>query len=219
MNLDELTTVWRTQDAAPLHDMNQTLLHLALRQDEAKLQKQRRLGRWMVYLFSAGVSLGMALLLGLIGYHLAYHPGRNSLTGWDLVLPVVAAIAALISGRAIYRNHRAQTRREQGFGESLREQLRRGIAQLDDQVTEASRTSVLLIVLLGGVCPAAITLVTWRINGKSVSDDGYLLVTVILMCALSVVSGVWELRRQKEKAILPRKRRLETLLLQLDGQE
>ena len=42
MNLDELMAVWRTQDAAPLHDVNKTLLHLALRQDEAKLQKERR---------------------------------------------------------------------------------------------------------------------------------------------------------------------------------
>ena len=39
MNLDELMAVWRSQDAAPLHDVNKTLLHLALRQDEAKLQK------------------------------------------------------------------------------------------------------------------------------------------------------------------------------------
>lgn len=40
MNLDDLMTVWRSQDAAPLHEVNKTLLHLALRQDEAKLQKQ-----------------------------------------------------------------------------------------------------------------------------------------------------------------------------------
>ena len=39
MNLDDLMAVWRSQDAAPLHGVNKTLLHLALRQDEAKLQK------------------------------------------------------------------------------------------------------------------------------------------------------------------------------------
>ena len=62
MNLDDLMAVWRTQDAAPLHDVNKTLLHLALRQDEAKLQKQRRLERWMVYIFGAGVLVGMGVL-------------------------------------------------------------------------------------------------------------------------------------------------------------
>ena len=34
MNLDELMAVWKSQDAAPLHGVNQTLLHLTLRQDE-----------------------------------------------------------------------------------------------------------------------------------------------------------------------------------------
>ena len=28
MNLDELMAVWKLQDAAPLHDVNKTLLHL-----------------------------------------------------------------------------------------------------------------------------------------------------------------------------------------------
>ena len=55
MNLDELMAVWRTQDAAPLHDVNKTLLHLALRHDEAKQQKERRTEKWIVYLVSAGL--------------------------------------------------------------------------------------------------------------------------------------------------------------------
>ena len=37
MNLDDLMAVWKSRDAAPLHDVDKTLLHLALRQDEAKL--------------------------------------------------------------------------------------------------------------------------------------------------------------------------------------
>ena len=45
MNLDDLMEVWRSQDAAPLHGANETLLRLALRQDEANLQKSRRLER------------------------------------------------------------------------------------------------------------------------------------------------------------------------------
>ena len=42
MNLDDLMEVWRSQDASPLHGVNETLLRLALRQDEAKLRAQRR---------------------------------------------------------------------------------------------------------------------------------------------------------------------------------
>ncbi len=45
MNLDELMSVWRSQDAAPLHGLNETHLRLALRQDETKRQKWRRIER------------------------------------------------------------------------------------------------------------------------------------------------------------------------------
>ena len=216
MNLDELMTVWRSQDAAPLHDVNKTLLHLALRQDEAKLQKQRRRDRWILYIFSAGVVVGMAIFLTMMIYFRGHRP-EKVVTGWDLVLPIVGAIVALISVRAMYVNHRAQSRREQSFGESLRDQLRRSIAQLDDEVTNARRTSVLVTVLMGGIAPAAILLLGWRVNDKSISDDGYMLVTIIILCVWAVASGVWQLRRSVQKDILPRKRRLEALLKELDA--
>ncbi len=216
MNLDELMTVWRSQDAAPLHDVNKTLLHLALRHDEAKLQKQRRRDRWILYIFSAGVVVGMAIFLNMMIYFRGHRP-EKVVTGWDLVLPIVGAIVALISVRAMYVNHRAQSRREQSFGESLRDQLRRSIAQLDHEVTNARRASVLVIVLMGGIAPAAILLLGWRVNDKSISDDGYMLVTMIILCVWAVASGVWELRRSVQKDILPRKRRLEALLKELDA--
>ena len=216
MNLDELMTVWRSQDAAPLHDVNKTLLHLALRQDEAKLHKQRLRDRWILYIFSAGVFVGMVIFFSLLIYFRGHQPGRV-VTGWDLALPIVGAIAALISVGAMYRNHRAQSRREQSFGESLRDQLRRSIAQLDHEVANARRTSVLVTVLMGGIAPTAILILGWRINGKAISDDGYMLVTMIICCVWAVASGVWELRRSVRKNILPQKSRLEELLKELDA--
>src|SRR5207342_2817312 len=91
MNLDELMAVWRTQDAAPLHDVNQTLLHLALRQDEAKLQKTLRIMRGIIYVASAGMVAAMALFLANMILLMIYRDNRHGLTGWDLALPVVGA--------------------------------------------------------------------------------------------------------------------------------
>jgi hypothetical protein len=216
MNLDELMAVWRTQDAAPLHDMNRTLLHLALRQDEAKLQKARRRERWIIYVVSAGCVAGMAMFLGMLIYFLGHRP-EKVVSGWDLVMPIVGAIAAAISAGAVYVNHRAQSRREQRFGESLRDQLGRRIAQLDDAVTSARGTSVLVILLVGGIAPAAIVLLTWRVNDKSISDDGYMLVQLLIWCVLSVAFCVRQLRRHVKRDILPRKHQLEALLKELDG--
>ena len=211
MNLDDLMAVWRTQDAAPLHGVNKTLLHLALRQEEAKLQKERRNERWLIYFVSVGFMVGTAFFLGILVYH-------QRLTGWDLALLIVGLTAAFLSGWAMYVNHRTQTLREQEFGESLREQLKRRVAQLEGQTTSARRTSVLITILMGGVCPTVILLGGWRLNGKSISDDGYMLVTLILLCVWSGISGVLELRRSVKRDILPRKRQLEELLKELDGQ-
>jgi len=218
MTIDELMTVWKTQESAPLHDMNRTLLHLALRQEEAKLEKKQRWARWMVYVCCAGAAVGMALFLVNMILLMIDRYDRSGLAVWDIAVPIVGATAAVISARAIYVNHRAQSLREQGFGESLRDQLHRSIARLDHEQTGARRTGVLVVVLAGGICPAAIVLLGWRVNGKSISDDGYLLVTLIIGCVLAAVGGVWQLRRSVQREILPRKRRLEALLTQLDGQ-
>jgi hypothetical protein len=215
MNLDELMTVWRSQDAAPLHDVNKTLLHLALRQDEAKLQKQRRRDRWILYIFGVGVVVGMTIFLSMMIYFRGHRPERV-VTSWDLLLPIVGAIVALISVRAMYLSHRTQSRREESFGESLRDQLHRSIAQVDHEVTNARRTSVLVIVLMGGIAPAAILILGWRVNDKAISDDGYMLVSMLVLCVWTVASGVWQLRRSVQKDILPRKNRLEALLKDLD---
>ena len=215
MNLDELMAVWRSQDAAPLHRVDKTLLHLALRQDDAKLQKVRRRERWVIYVFSAGIVAGMALFLAIM----IYSRDRNVMSGWDYVIVISGAAAALLAVRAMYVNHRKQSQREQRFGESLRDQLHRRIAQLDDQGTSARRTSVLVTVLMGGICPTAILLLGWRINQESVSDDGYMLVWLLLISVYAAAAGVWELRRQVQQDVLPRKHRLEALLKELDSQD
>jgi hypothetical protein len=211
MNLDDLMEVWRSQDAAPLHDVNKTLLHLALRQDEAKLRKERRIERWITYVASAGMVAAMALFLAMM----IYARDRKVMTGWDYVIGIGGAAAALLAGGVMYVNHKGQARREQRFGESLRDQLTRRIAQLDDEAARARLT--LVMVLLAGICPMALVLVGMRINQKSFSDDAFLVVNMMLMCVGSVAAGVWELRRQARDVVLPRKRRLEALLKELDA--
>ena len=212
MNLDDLMAVWRSQDAAPLHDVNKTLLQLALRQEEAKLQKERRKERWIIYVFSAGLVAVMTVFLGM----LISSRERNVMTGWDLVIGIGGAAAALLAGGAMYVGHRAQARREQRYGESLRDQLHRRIAQIDDRATRA-RTA-LVTVLLWGIGGIAIILLGYRINQKPISDDGYIVVGTIVMCVvLPVAAGLWELRRSVQRDILPRKHRLEALLRELDA--
>jgi hypothetical protein len=211
MNLDDLMAVWRSQDAAPLHDVNKTLLHLALRQEQAKLQKERRIERWTTYVASAGLVAVMAVFLGMM----ILTRDRKVMTGWDFVIGIGGAAAALLAAGAMYGGHRAQARREQRFGESLRDQLNRRMAQLDDRTTIARGT--LVMVLMGGICPTALVLLGLRINELSFSDSGFLIVSMIVMGVGSVAAGIWEVRRQARDVVLPRKRELEALLKELDA--
>ena len=147
MNLDDLMAVWRSQDAAPLHGVNETLLRLALRQDEAKLQRARRGWRWFIYVLTAVVVVGMArrplhhdLSATTMCYPAGTTPSRSS-----------AQPPPCCWVRLMYVRQRAQVVREQRFGDSLRDQINRQLAQLDDVVT-MSRLARLLGMLLLPIC-------------------------------------------------------------------
>src|SRR5262249_15299324 len=127
MTLDDLMEVWRSQDVAPLHGVNETLLRLALRQDEAKLQASRRRQKWSSL-------ISMAAVAGILVLFLAIMTERqyvDVLSGWDYAVAVVGLAAALVLLRRMYVGYRAQARREQRFGESLRDQVNRQIAVID----------------------------------------------------------------------------------------
>ena len=220
MNVDDLMDVWRSQDAAPLHGVNETLLRLALRQDEAKLQVERRRENWILYLLSALLTVFSAGFFVLI-FGMLFFNDDDVITGWDLAVPVVAAVAALFMGAALYMTRRAQALREQRFGDSLRDQLGRRIAQLDDAATRTLRTmSVALISIF--VFATAMRLASLRMNLEpdepfELVDDWPRLVRRILIFAAFWLIGRWAVRRVIQREILPRQRRLEALLKELDG--
>ena len=118
----------------------------------------------------------------------------------------------------MYVSHRAQAVRERQFGESLRDQLGRHIAQLDYQATRVVRVaSVLATALPPLVCATAIILAGWRVNNEPFRTEWVWIVGGIFVCAVGSVAGVWEQRRSWQRDLLPRKRRLEVLLKELDG--
>ena len=98
----------------------------------------------------------VALLLITAGLFLAIMIDPNQpptfsarLVVWDYVVGVVGVAAAVIMAGALFALRRSQQAREQGFGDSLRDHLRRRIAQLDDEATGERRLA--LITVGGGV--------------------------------------------------------------------
>jgi Na+/melibiose symporter-like transporter len=216
MNLDDLMAVWRSQDAAPLHGVNETLLRLALRQDEAKVQAQRRLESLIVYVMSAGLIAGMAVFVVMI-FGMLFFNDDDVITAWDFTIPIVGAIAAVLMSVALHRSRRAQTLREQRFGESVRDQLGRRIAQLDYEATIGTRAASLLLSAIF-IAATAILVASIRVNLEPNETFGWgRILRVILVIAFMWAATVWAQRRSVKRDVLPRKRRLEALLKELDG--
>jgi hypothetical protein len=213
MNLDDLMEVWQSQDASPLHGVNEALLRLALRQDEKKWQRSRRGWRWFIYVLTALAVASMARRLIIM-----VNRGDDVLSGWDYAIPVVGVAAALLWVRMVYTKQRAQAVREQRFGDSLRDQINRQLTQLEYGAT--MRLAPLLgFLLLPIVQSFTIILASWRMNNRSFSDPGLLAPIVFHVCwIILTVSGVlWWIRRVVQRKTLPRKRRLEALLKEFDG--
>jgi hypothetical protein len=133
---------------------------------------------------------------------------------WDYAVPVVGAAAAMVMAGAMYAIRRTQVARERGFGESRRDQLRCRIAQLDDQAAREFRLT-LVGAVAAAICGMAIYVAARRINGAAYSEDWAILFGLMFLCAFSL--GHRRRRRSVQQVILPRKRRLEALLEELDA--
>jgi hypothetical protein len=92
MNLDDLMEVWRSQDASPLYGVNKTLLLVAVRQEQVKLQAERRREKWITYVATAFLIAVMAFFLFIMFYD------NDPRTDWDFAIPIVGAAAALLWG-------------------------------------------------------------------------------------------------------------------------
>lgn len=142
------------------------------------------------------------------------------LSVWDCTIPVIGAAAASGWGFLVSVRQRAQAGREQRFGDSLRDQINRQLAQLDSGAVSARLANLIALLLLPIVVAFATIFASWRINGRSFNDVWFLAPIVFMICWSVVCVGgtFWWARRVVKRKTLPRKRRLEELLKQLDGQ-
>lgn len=217
MNPDELTEVWRSQDLSPLYGVDKSLLHQMLRQEQAKLEKQRRKARWFGYVMNA-----VLLIIAGLFFAILIDPNQPAtfsarLSVWDYVVGVVGVAAALILAGALFAARRSRQAREQGFGDSLRDHLRRRIAQLDAEAA-GERRLVLTIVVTMLICATAISILAGRIRHVPVPWNEIVWPSpfkiVLILGFLYLLFFRWMPREWQRS--LSRKRQLETLLKELD---
>jgi predicted membrane metal-binding protein len=163
MNLDDVTEVWRSKDLSQLYGVDKTLIHQMLRHEQAKLEKQRRRARRFVYAVNA-VLLIMAALFFAVLIDPNQPPVFSArLVVWDYVVGVVGVAATLVLAGTLFVARRSRQAREQGFGDSLRDHLRRRIAELDAEATGERRLGLTMVAAML-ICVTAISILEGRIR-------------------------------------------------------
>jgi MFS family permease len=210
MKLDDVLDSWRSQDEAPLYDVNSERLQQALRQDLAAGQRGIRMEAWAIYGISALMFAGLAVILVMMVFD------DDPRTGWDFVIVILGAAAALLWAGCLYLNRGMRARREPRFDASLRNDIERQLALLDYQLSRVWRlSSVLLIAVPLFFGTLALWLAIGRINNLP-TDVSQAIWSFLPMAAI-LVCGFWIARGMAERETLPRKRRLEALLKDLDA--
>jgi hypothetical protein len=214
MNLDEVIDGWRSQDASTFYGVvDKTRLHQVLRQEQAKLEKQSRRATWGGYIFGvAPLLISSGLLLAIM-----FQPNYDDvLIVWDYVVGIVGVAASIVVAVTLSALRRAQRAHEQGFGDSLRDQLRRRIAQIDYEATDGRRlTSITLAA--GLICAWAIPVAQQRIAHVPVpySEFHWSPLPIVLIFGFIYLLSRRSAPRERK---LSRKRQLDALLKELDGE-
>jgi len=219
MNLDDLTKVWRSQDLSPLYGVDKALLHQMLRQEQAKLEKLLRRSRRFVYVTNAFLLITAGLFFAILIDPNQPPVFSARLTVWDYVVGVVGVAAALILAGVLLVARRSRQAREQGFGDSLRDHLRRRITQLDADATGERRLGLTIVatMLIGA---KAVSILAGRIKHVPVPWSEIVWLSpfsiVLILGFLYLLFFRW-MPRGRQRG-LSRKRQLEALLKELEGE-
>jgi hypothetical protein len=217
MNLDDVIEGWRSQDTSTFYGVvDRARLHQVLQQERAKLEKASRRGTWGGYVASA-----VMLLIAAATLVTMFRPHDDDvLIVWDYVVGVAAVAAASVVAWTLFALRRSHEAREQRFGDSLRDHLRRRLAQIDDEATRERRLA-LTALAAGLICVFAIPIAQQRAAHVPVPysemDWPSPFWTVMILGLLCLELFRWAPRRWRQKN-LPRKRQLEALLKELDGE-
>lgn len=211
MNLDEMITTWRAQNETPLYGINRDLLQLVIQHEQADIRRQLRLENWTFY----GTSAFMLALLIL--FFPAIYFDDDPRTAWDYVAAGLGTLAILIGASSLWVSRKRQAMRERGFGNSLREEIRRNLSLIDYQLSLTGRWEGTLV----SVAPITLAacLLYWLIIQINNEPFGAFHIGIILFIVGSTVVVVDNSRRTALRELLPRRQRLKELLEVLDAGE
>lgn len=214
MEFEDLQAIWDTQNDRPVFSMNDSRLAVGLYQQRE--QSRRRLFR-LLFAPAYGIALSITVALGLTFLVFLFKtvsemrltdPLMSIWDGASLAAAVGAALAVVVP---MYRQRRKHEGTQNVFAPSLRQELERGISQLDFELGCASWAWRVPALVSFGTC-----VLFWelgRLNGQG--PPWTLLAVVLSGVAASVWAGFAASRKAVEQ-IEQRRHALESMRAALD---
>jgi len=217
MEFEDMKAIWDTQNDKPVFSMQDQRLVVALyqqrEQSRRRIFKQQFLPLYvMVPIGLAGVGF-MFFAFFMKSLYIEKIARDFPMSAWDYAAFAVAAGALVAMVAPMYSERKRHERTQKVFAPSLREELERGISQLD---FELSLYSTPRLAGLYGWMTVAVLLFTWemgRLNGNSTSWD------IVWMTMFCMAAATWPTLTAKKafiERVTARKRALEAMRAALD---
>jgi hypothetical protein len=212
MQLEELQAIWETQTERPVFSVNDFGLHLALYQVR---ERARRRLFWGGYFISyVGSLIGLLILLLLfVAFYFKDAANDFPMNAWDGLAFLVAAGAIVLCASSMYLSRRKHERDQSVFAPSLRQEIERGIAQIDFEIFTVTSGMAWRNAALG--CLAAI-LMGWEAGRLNGDPRPWEVLWMIGGIVIATFVALVPASRQAMKEGLRRRRVLEELLAKLD---
>jgi uncharacterized membrane protein len=216
MQFEDLQAIWDTQNDRPVFSMNDSRLAVGLYQQRE--QSRRRLFRELfapayAIALSITVALGLTFLVFFVKTVTKMRLTDPQMSIWDGAALVAGVGAAFAVVTAMYRERRKHEGTQNVFAPSLREELERGISQLDFELSFYSTSRVWKIPALVSLGTSVLLCELGRLNGESTPW------TMLAVALGGVASTVWACLAANKKAverIEQRRRALESIRAALE---
>ena len=213
---EDLQAIWDTQNDRPVFSMNDSRLAVGLYQQRE--QSRRRLFRELfapayVIALSITVALGLTFLVFFVKTVTKMRLTDPQMSIWDGAALVAGVGAAVAVVARMYRERRKHEGAQNIFAPSLREELERGISQLDFELSFYSTSRVWNVPALVSLATSVLLCELGRLNGESTPW------TMLAVSLGGVVLSVWAGLAANKKVveqIEQRRRALESMRAALE---
>jgi hypothetical protein len=212
MELEELQAIWETQTERPGFSVNDFGLHLALYQVRERARRRLFWGGYFIGFVCSLLGL-VALLVLFVVFYIKDPANDFPMNAWDYLAFLVAAIAIVLSASLMYMSRRKHEKDQSVFAPSLRQEIERGIAQIDFEISTDSGWSAWRNAAFTGL---ATILGSWEFCRLTGDPRPWDVIWVVGGIVVAIFAALVPVSRLSAKQGQRRKRVLEGLLAKLD---